>query len=166
MLALFLSSILAGAIATAVMIVFLYLPILWGGLYYDTLGAIGSIFFGKLDNRSRLVGAIVLFFGGIMVAFMYGWVTYMFLNGTFGAPQYLISESPVKIDLFFPLVGLVGGFGQGMFMALIAGTIVSDFHPIEEYRQITPLLLSFFVGHAVYGVVVMFFQSQLLQLLM
>ncbi|MCA9839563.1 MAG: hypothetical protein KC422_21825, partial [Trueperaceae bacterium] len=151
MLALFLSSILSGAIATAVMIVFLYLPLLWGGLYYDTLGAVGSVFLRKIDNRSRFLGAIILFFGGIMVAFIYGWFAYMFLNGTFGAPAYLISESPVRIDLFYPVLGLVGGFGQGMFMALITGFIVTDFHPFEEYRQITPLLISFFVGHAVYG---------------
>ena len=165
MLALFFSSILSGAIATAVMIIFLYLPALWGGVYYDTLGAIGSVLERKITTRTRLIGALILFAGGIMFAFFYGWFALMFLNGTFGAPNYTILSNPTTIDLFYPLLGLVGGFGQGMFMSLIAGTIVTDFHPIKEYRSITPLLLSFFIGHAVYGVVVMFFQSQLLQLL-
>lgn len=164
MLALFFSSILSGAIATAVMMMFLYLPKLWGGLYYDTFGAIGSVFSRSPDTRTRLIGAVLLFVGGILVAFIYGWVALMFQNGTFGAPKYLIASSPREIDLFFPLIGLVGGFGQGMFMALIAGTIVTDFHPLEQYRNLIPLLLSFFIGHTVYGVVVMFFQSQLLQL--
>ncbi len=166
MLALFFSSILSGLVATAVMLVFLYLPLLWRGVYYDTLGAIGSIFEKQVDTRTRLIGAIVLFIGGVLVAFIYGWVALMFQNGTFGAPKYLIATSPVEVDLFFPLLGLVGGFGQGMFMALIAGTIISDFHPLEQYKNLVPLLLSFFIGHAVYGVVVMFFLSQLLQLLL
>lgn len=165
MLALFLSSILSGAIATSLMIMFLYLPLIWGGLFYDTLGAIGSVLTGKIDERSRFFGAIILFAGGILFAFFYGWFALMFLNGTFGAPSYLISESPVRIDLFYPLLGLVGGFGHGMFMTLIVSPMITDLHPVQSYRQLTPLLLSFFIGHMVYGVVVMFFQSQLLPLL-
>ena len=49
------SSVITGLVGTAVMIVFLYLPVLWGGLYYDTLGAIGSIWTRPVDLRTRLI---------------------------------------------------------------------------------------------------------------
>lgn len=166
-LPLFLSSILSGLIATSVMIGFLYLPLLWRGVYYDTLGAIGSILTREVDSRSRLIGAALLMLGGVLFAFMYGWFTLMFMQGTFGAPHYQVFPTwPVNVDLFYVLLGMVGGFGQGMFLSLITTFIVTDFHPIESYRQAFPLILSFLIGHTVYGVVVMFTQSQLLQLLM
>ncbi|NIV35484.1 MAG: hypothetical protein GWN58_40345, partial [Anaerolineae bacterium] len=50
--ALVLSSVLSGLIATAVMLVFLYLPLLWRGAYYDTLGSIGAIYLRRVDDRS------------------------------------------------------------------------------------------------------------------
>jgi hypothetical protein len=166
-LPLFFSSILSGIVATTVMAAFLYLPVLWRGVYYDTLGAIGSIFTRKVDVQSRLIGAVLLLFGGILFAFMYGWFALMFMRGTFGAPHYQVFPTwPVEIDLFYVLLGLVGGMGQGMFLSLITTFIITDFHPVESYRQAFPLILSFIIGHTVYGVVVMFMQSQLLQLFM
>ncbi len=164
MLALFFSSILSGLVATAIMLIFLYLPLLWGGVYYDTLGAIGSLFSRNIDNRSRLIATLLLFAGGIFFAFIYGWIALWFVNGNFITPQYILMRNPVTINLFFPILGLAGGFGQGMFLALIGGTVITDFHPVEQYKALTPLMLSFFIGNAVYGLVVMFFQSQLLQL--
>jgi zinc transporter ZupT len=65
----------------------------------------------------------------------------------------------------YPLLGLVGGLGQGIYVTLISTFIITDFHPVTSYRQAYPLILSFLVGHMVYGVVVMF-QHQLLQLLL
>ncbi len=166
-LALFLSSILSGLIATAVMILFLYLPLSWGGMYYDTLGAIGAIFFKRIDGQSRLIGAVLLMLGGVLFAFFYGAFTLMFMYGNFAAPTYTIFPGwPVQLNLFYPLLGLVGGLGQGIYIALISTFIITDFHPVESYRQAFPLVLSFLVGHTVYGVIVMFFQHQLLQLLL
>lgn len=148
------------------MIFFLYLPLSWGGVYYDTLGAVGAIFLKRVDGRSRLTGAGLLMLGGIAFAFFYGWFALMFMRGGFIVPDYTIVTSPVTINLFYPLLGLVGGFGQGMFVTLITTFIITDFHPVESYRQAFPLILSFLIGHTVYGVVVMFFQHQLLQLLL
>jgi hypothetical protein len=164
--ALFLSSILSGLVATAVMIFFLYLPLIWGGVYYDTLGAIGAIIYKKVDGRSRLLGAGLLMLGGVLFAFFYGWFALMFKQGSFLIPDYTVVTSPVTINLFYPLLGLVGGFGQGMFITLISTFIITDFHPVQGYREAFPLILSFIIGHTVYGVVVMFFQHQLLQLLL
>lgn len=163
-LALTLTSVLTGLLGTAVMIAILQLPLLWGGKPYDTLGALGAIFTRRLDARSRVLGALFLGLGGIGFAAVYGWVALMFLTGTFeGAVYRVLPDFPTTIDLFFPLLGLIGGFGHGMFAALIATFVVTDFHPIEEMRDPFGLLRSFMVGHTVFGVVVMFFQHQLLQ---
>lgn len=161
-LALFISSILAGVIATMVMMAFLYLPRLWGGVYYDTFGAIGGVFLRPIDARSRLLGALILLAGGVLFAFFYGWLALMFLNGTFAAPRYLVGN----FDFFFVLLGLVSGFGQGMYVTLITSFIVTDYHPLPAYRDAYPLILSFFVGHTVYGVVVMSLQSIFLRALL
>lgn len=165
---LLLSSVLTGLLATAVMVVFLYLPLLWNGTYYDTLAAIGSIWTREANDRSRVLGGLVLFAGGIVFAVFYGAVALMFLQetGAFQGVEYIVfPNAPTTIDLFFPLLGLVGGFGQGIFVSLITSFIITDFHPLERFRDPFPLILSFLVGHTVYGVIVMFFQHQLLQLL-
>jgi len=162
---LFLSSVASGLIATGVMILFLYLPTLWGGLHYDTLGALGSIVTRRVDARARVLGAALLLLGGVAFALFYGFFVLMFLNGPFPAPAYVVFPgSPVEINLFYPLFGLVAGFCHGVFITLITTFVVTDFHPVESYRQVYPLILSFMVGHTVYGMTVMFFQSQLLQL--
>jgi hypothetical protein len=166
---LLLSSILSGLAATAVMVLFLYLPLLWNGVYYDTLAAIGAIWTRQADARSRLIGAMVLFSGGVAVATFYGAFALMFMTetGGFRGTSYLIfPAAPTTIDLFFPLLGLVGGLGQGIFLSLIGTFLITDFHPLERFRDPFPLILSFVIGHTVYGVVVMFFQHQLLQLLL
>jgi hypothetical protein len=166
-LALILSSVLSGLIATAAMVLFLYLPLSWGGLYYDTLGAIGAVFLKRVDGQSRLLGAGVLIVGGVLFAFFYGAFALMFKYGSFAAPSYAIFPAwPIEFNLFYPLLGLVGGLGQGIYVTLISTFIITDFHPVASYREAYPLILSFLIGHMVYGVIVMFFQHQLLQLLL
>ena len=163
-LALTLTSVLTGLLGTALMVAILQLPILWGGKPYDTLGALGAIFTRSVDARSRAVGALFLSVGGVAFAAVYGWVALMFLTGTFeGADYVVLRDFPTQIDLFYPLLGVVGGFGHGMFASLIATFVVTDFHPIEEMRDPFGLVRSFIVGHTVFGLVVMFFQQQLLQ---
>lgn len=165
--ALILSSIVSGLIGTAVMIAFLYLPIFWRGAYYDTLGAFGAMFTRRVDERSRLLGGVILLVGGVLFATFYGAMVLMFTSGPFPAPDYTLGLGlPVEINLFYPLLGLVGGFGQGMFVSLITTFFVTDFHPLPNFRTPFTLIVSFLVGHVVYGIVVMFFQHQLLQLLL
>lgn len=163
-LALTLTSVLTGLLGTALMVAILQMPLIWGGKPYDTLGALGAIFTKSVDARSRALGAIVLTAGGIGFAAVYGWVALMFLTGTFeGADYVILPDFPTQIDLFYPILGLVGGFGHGVFAALLSTFVVTDFHPVEELRDPFALVRSFLVGHTVFGVVVMFFQHQLLQ---
>lgn len=164
-LELVLTSVLTGLLGTAVMVAFLQLPVIWGGKVYDTLGALGALFTRRVDDRSRVIGALFLSAGGVGFSVAYGWVALMFLTGTFQGPEYVIlRDFPTTVDLFYPILGLVGGFGHGVFAALITTFVVTDFHPIEEMRDPFGLVRSFLVGHSVYGVIVMFFQHQLLQL--
>ncbi len=166
-LALIQSSIVAGVMATTVMIVFLYLPAVWGGVYYDTLGAVGSITRGRVDDRARVLGAMLLFLGGILFAAFYGAFVLMFMKGPFPPSPYIIfPRLGTEVNLFYPLLGLVGGLGHGIYMSLISTFILTDFHPVETYRSEFPLVLSYLMGHMVFGVVVMFFQHQLLQVLL
>lgn len=163
-LALTLTSVLTGLLGTALMVAILQLPLVWGGKPYDTLGAIGAIFTKSVDARSRAIGALFLSAGGIAFAAVYGWVALMFVTGTFqGADYVILPDFPTHIDLFYPILGLVGGFGHGMFASLLTTFVVTDFHPIEEMRDPFGLVRSFLIGHTVFGVVVMFFQQQLLQ---
>jgi|GEM_PF-1628388 len=161
-----LSSVLTGLLGTAIMVAALNLPQLWGKPTYDPLGTLGSLFTRRLDAQARAIGAVLLAIGGVVFAVFYGWIALMFLTGTFAAPEYLVFRNfPTTVDLFYPLVGLVGGFGQGMFAALILAFVVVDFHPVQSQRNPFDLVQSFLVGNTVFGMVVMFFQHQLLQLL-
>lgn len=165
--ALVLSSVLSGLAATAVMLVVLYLPLLWSGVYYDTVGALGSMVTKKVDARARVLGTMLLFAGGILFAVMYGGFALLFETGPFDTPNYQVFPgAPTEINLFYPLIGLVGGLGHGLFTALITTFVVTDFHPLEEYKDPLPLVMSYMIGHLAFGVTVMFFQHQLLQLLL
>lgn len=161
-----LSSIAAGSIATAVMVVFLYLPLLWGGTYYDTLGALGTLFTRGQQERDRVLGGLALLAGGILFAAFYGWAVLMFTVGGLTVPDYMTVEGlPLPVNLFFPLLGLVMGLCQGIFISMMTVFAVTDVHPVESYREPFSLVTSYVIGHMVYGVVVMFFQSQFLPLL-
>ncbi|MEZ4629918.1 MAG: hypothetical protein R2880_04250 [Deinococcales bacterium] len=166
LLALILSSIVSGAIATGLMVLCLYLPLLWNGRYYDTLGAIGAVFTRRNDAQSRVIGAIILLIGGIIFALFYGFFVLMFEKGPLNIPNYgILPGWPVKVNMMYIFLGLAGGLGQGMFMAMITSFIVADFHPVEAYRDNVTLIMSYIIGHTIYGIVVMFFQSQFLQFL-
>jgi hypothetical protein len=165
-LTLTLTSVLTGLLGTAVMVAALYLPQAWGRPSYDTLGTLGSLFTKRIDAQSRVLGALVLAVGGVVFAAFYGWIALMFMSGTFAAPDYrVLRDFPTEIHLFYPLLGLVGGFAQGMFASLILAFVVVDFHPVEAQRSPFALIQSFLIGNTVFGLVVMFFQHQLLQLL-
>ena len=164
-LTLTLTSVLTGVLGTAVMVAALQAPLLWGGKPYDTVGALGAIFTRRVDARSRAIGLLLLTLGGIGFAAVYGWVALMFVTGTFAGAEYrILPNFPTTIYLFYPLLGLVGGFGHGMFASLMVSFVVIDFHPVEQMRDPFALVRSFIVGHTVFGLVVMFFQQQLLQL--
>jgi hypothetical protein len=161
-----LSSILTGLLGTALMLAFLYAPQAWGRPAYDTVGTLGSLLTGRMDAQARAFGAGLLTIGGIGFAVWYGWIALMFMQGVFVAPDYrVLRDFPTEIHLFYPLLGLVGGFAQGMFASLILAFVVTDFHPVATQRDPFALVQSFLIGNTVFGMVVLFFQHQLLQLL-
>ena len=113
----------------------------------DTLGALGSTLLDRVNTGSRVLGTVLLLLGGVFFALFYGWYALMFIRGPFPAPPYLLfAGTPAEINLFFPLFGLVAGFCHGIFISLITTFVVTDHHPVESYRQVYPLVLSFIIG--------------------
>jgi hypothetical protein len=168
-LPLLLSSFAAGLIATAIMVFFLYLPRLWQGRPYDVMGALGSAITGRESQQSRFMGTTVYFLGGILFALLYGWVALSLLEARFtlGIPRWpVFPGAPVMIDLVYPLLGALIGFVHGWVLALLVTVIVIEHHPIAEYRTRVSLIPSQVLAHVIYGATVMFFQHQLLQLLL
>lgn len=164
---LLLSSLAAGIIATVVMVAFLYLPRLWNGEYYDVLGALGSAFTGYLDGRAYFIGTIAYFSGGVLFAIFYGLVVEALLTSSFPIPDLtLFPGLPVTINLFYPILGLVLGLGHGVLIALLVTIVVIEHHPLQRFRTRYILIISQLISHIVFGVTVMFFHHQFLQLLL
>ncbi len=166
-LALLLSSVAAGLIATLVMVAFLYLPILWNGAYYDVLGTIGSYVTRELDARARLIGALIYFLFGVVFAFFYGWLalTLMNLEPATLPDLRVFLGLPTEINLLYPLLGLAVGLGHGIVAGLLL-TVLVEHHPVPALRASYIIIISQLISHLAYGATVMFFQHQFLQLLL
>ena len=165
--ALLLSSVASGLIATSVMVFFLYLPLVWRGNYYDVFGAIGSLITKRSDARSRFLGGLIYYLGGLLFSLFYGWVVLAFMRLQNPVPQLeVMSGLPVEVNLFYPLLGVAIGLGHGILAAFFAVIFFIEHHPLEEYRRRFILVISQLISHIVFGVVVMFFQHQFLQLLL
>lgn len=165
-LPLLLSSVAAGLIATSVMVFFLYLPLVWRGSYYDVLGALGSAITRRIDAQARFLGGLVYFGGGMLIAIFYGWVVLALMQNVVIAPEFnILPGLPTDINLFYPLLGLVIGLGHGILVAFFVVIIVIEHHPLEQFRARFILVISQLISHIAFGVTVMFFQSQFLQLL-
>ena len=164
---LLLSALVAGPIATAVMLGVLYLPRVWGGTGFDVLGALGSAVTRELDARSRGIGAIMYFAGGVLFALVYGWIAWMLLNAPDGTRIPLV---PLEVgagngvNLFYPLLGLHMGFAHGLIVFLFGAVVILEHHPIERFRTRYSLIASQIFSHLVYGAVVMFFLHLFLQM--
>lgn len=165
-LPLLLSSVAAGLIATSVMVFFLYLPLVWRGDFYDVLGAIGSTITGELNARARFIGGVIYYLGGMFFAIFYGWVVLALMQVQGQTPQLTVfPQLPVAINLFYPLLGLALGLGHGILAAFFAVIFIIEHHPLEQFRARFILVISQLISHIAFGVTVMFFQSQFLQLL-
>jgi hypothetical protein len=164
---LLLSSVAAGLIATSVMVFFLYLPLVWRGNYYDVLGAIGSIITKGVNARTRFIGALIYYAGGLFFSIFYGWVVLSLMQLRIPIPELdILPGLPVEINLFYPLLGIALGLGHGILAAFFAIIFFIEHHPLEQYRSRFILVISQLISHMVFGVVVTFFQHQLLQLLL
>ena len=72
---------------------------------------------------------------------------------------------PTEINLVYPFLGAAIGLGHGILVAFFVVIIVIEHHPLEQYRARFILVISQLISHIVFGITVMFFQSQFLQLL-
>lgn len=166
--ALIASSVASGIIATFIMVFFQYLPLAWNGRYFDILGAIGAWRTQVLDARARFIGALIYFLGGIAFAFIYGLLVigirpnneFLYLS----APHISLPGLPVDVNLIYPLMGIFVGLGHGVIVALFTTVLITR-HPLKEFHTRFILIISQLIGHVAFGIVVMFFQSQFLQLL-
>ncbi len=168
---LLLSSIAAGLIATTIMVLFLYLPQLWGGDHFDVLNALGSAITRRVDGRSLLVGALIYYGGGQVFSVLYGLLALALisagLNDASIVPELTVLGSlPVDVNLFYPLLGLMLGLAHGGIVALLVTIVVIEHHPLERFRDGIIVAVSQIISHLVFGAVVMFFHSQFLQLLL
>ena len=162
---LLLSSVAAGLIATSIMVFFLYLPLAWRGNYYDVLGALGSAITRRIDAQARFLGALIYYGGGIFVSIFYGWVVLALMQGGFVPQLNILPGLPTDINLVYPFLGAALGLGHGILVAFFVVIIVIEHHPLEQYRARFILVISQLISHIVFGITVMFFHSQFLQLL-
>jgi hypothetical protein len=161
-----LSAFAAGIIATSIMLFFLYLPLLWNGRYFDVLGALGSAITKEVDARTRLLGGVLYYAGGLLFAFLYGIAAWALFTAPAALPDLRVLPTwPVEINLVFPLIGIAIGLGHGIFVALLTTIVVIEHHPLERFHDRYLLIAANMIGHVVFGAVVMFFHSQFLQLL-
>jgi hypothetical protein len=165
--ALLLSSLASGLMAVTVTLLFIYLPVFWRGTSYDILTSLSGTFSKQVTQGSRLIAALVLFIGGILLALFYAWLTLQFIEGRFPTPNAnLEPDSFGQFSLFYPLVGAVLGLGQGVLVSLLTTLRITTVHPLESYRESVPLVISYLMGNTLYGAVVITCHSLLLPLLL
>ena len=129
-------SVLAGLIGTAGLTFFLSVLTRSGAVKAPMVVALGSLFTHS-RKRAHEVGLFVHLFSGITFGVMYTWVLMAVGASSFGA-----------IFLF----GLLLGGVHGVFVAIFLVATVSDFHPLEEFRDAGfGVGLAHGVAHVIYG---------------
>lgn len=152
-------------IATSILLLVLYLPLVWHGKIYDVLGALGSTLTRKLDNRARLLGALIYFGLHLLVTFLYGLVVASLMRAEYSIPGIIVNPGGFpEIDLFYPLLGLAIGFGHGILVGFILTIVVAENHPFMATRSRFGVVISQAVAHVFYGAAAMFSLHQFLQL--
>jgi len=151
-----LSSLVAGFIATFVMLAALNISNIWGVKPLDVRMMFGSFITRKINQKTKLLGLIILLIGGLIFAFLYGLIVLAFITGRFGGSFGLPEYNWIPgVNFFYLYLGFLGGFGHGTFMALIGGAIIYELHPLDEFKQSMPYIVAALIGHAVFGFAVM-----------
>lgn len=155
---LLISSLATSVIGSAVMLVMLYLPRAWSAEVYSVLGALGSAVTGTLDNRSRQLGFLLFYLGGLVFAIIYGLIALFLL--TVGGEEGIMQADrrwglPIPIDVVFPMLGVAIGLAHGGIVALLFTIVAVEHHPLEHYQNNFSLVLPILLGHPVFGAVVM-----------
>ncbi len=150
------SSIVAGIVASLAMLASLNLSKIWGIKTLDVRMMLGSFVTKKLNNQAKILGFFIFLTVGIMFSFLYGLIVFLFVTGrfggSFGMPQYYWIPG---VNFFLLYLGLLGGFGHGTFMALIGGVLFYELHPLPDFRETLPYVVSALIGHAIFGFTVM-----------
>ena len=114
-----------------------------------------------IERAGPPTGGMVVAVGSLLTksresALPTGILVYLASAGIFGLIYTLLM---IRLELtawphaFFTGAGF--GFFHGLVVSLGLTWIVSDNHPLEEFRNVTPLIfLSHFAGHIVFGAVV------------
>lgn len=157
-----LSSLASGLIAVTVTLLVTYLPAFWRGKFFDSLTSLSGGLFKNTTQGSRLSTVLLVFALGIATAFFYAWLTSLFINGIFPAPNNAEPGNFGAFTVFYPLVGGIIGFAQGILVSLLTTLRVTTAHPLEPYRESIPLVRSYLISNTIYGAVVMVCQSILL----
>jgi hypothetical protein len=162
----FVSSLVSGLIAVTLTLLLTYLPVFWRGNYFDSLTSLSGGLFKNTNQGSRLNTVLLLFALGIGVALFYAWATGLFLRGILPAPTNIEPGKLGAFSVFYPLVGGILGFAQGVLVSLLTTLRVTTVHPLETYRESVPLVRSYLISNALYGAIVMTCHSVLLPALL
>ncbi len=162
----FLSSLASGLIAVTLTLLLTYLPSFWRGNYFDSLTSLSGGLFKNTSQVSRLNTAFLLFVLGVVMAFFYAWLTGLFLQGVFPAPTNIEPGNFGPFTFFYPLIGSIIGFAQGLLVSLLTTLRVTAVHPLESHRESVPLVRSYLISNALYGAVAMTCHSVLLPVLL
>lgn len=135
------TSLIAGVIGGLAMQLVMWLISRSGLAKGDMILALGSLITKSRDSAYR-VGFVV--HGIAAVGFGLVYTLLMVVVGYTALPQSL-------------LLGLGVGIGHGLLVSLMLVWVVSDQHPLAEFKEADLLVgLSHFVGHVAYGGVVGF----------
>ena len=135
----YLTTAIAGLLATGAMSGILYL-IHWRGIANaDMINAVGSIV-TKREENALAAGLLVHFGSGVIFAYIYvgAWSIWEFT-----APGIYI------------MFGLLTGLAHGLVVSFVLVALVAEHHPVAKYRQAgLGVALAHLVAHVAYGVVV------------
>ena len=132
-------SLIAGVLGGLAMQVAMWLISRGGLAKGDMILALGSLITKSRENAYR-VGFIVHAIAAIGFA-----LVYTLLMVTLG-----YTHMPLSL-----VIGLGVGIGHGLLVSLMLVWVVSDHHPLEEFKEADLLVgLSHFAGHVAYGGVV------------
>ena len=132
-------SLIAGVLGGLAMQVAMWFVSRGGLAKGDMILALGSLITKSRDSAYR-VGFIVHAIAAIGFA-----LVYTLLMVTLG-----YTHMPLSL-----IIGLGVGVGHGLLVSLMLVWVVSDHHPLEEFKEADLLVgLSHFVGHVAYGGVV------------
>lgn len=129
--------ILSGFLATLAMTFVMYF-VHWSKLANgDMIRAIGS-FFTDNTRKAFLIGLVLHFSVGIIIAFIYAKLFQIF---------------DFKTELGYLTSGSLMGLAHGFIVSIIMVIMVAEHHPMERYRRVGfPVALLHLLAHVVYGV--------------